>query len=242
MPPDSNLEQRKNVWLKQLRYLLDIDSLIGLKSVFDRIPRKQETAHDSPLTGPHPSDHGWCSFIQQTLIKGFWWAWLMLLALPVQLYSWCSYRTRRQEKREAWVSEFVPVCLMSFLRRKKNPSKPVGEPRWRWFSWGSKWLSGGGMLVTEGLLMVCTEALRASKVTALNTERTPWPSFKDFVTVTWTPVKVTSEMVAEALWGIGQCQARWGSFVWQGHYRYSENTITVFSSEKMNCLLLLSYC
>lgn len=151
MPPDSNLEQRKkNVWLKQLRYLLDIDSLIGLKSVFDRVPRKQETAHDSPLTGPHPSDHGWCSFIQQTLIKGFWWAWLMLLALPVQLYSWCSYRTRRQEKREAWVLEFVPVCLMSFLRRKKNPSKPVGEPRWRWFNWGSQWLRGGGMLLKEG--------------------------------------------------------------------------------------------
>lgn len=85
MLPDSNLEQRKNVWPKQLRYLLAIDSLIGLKSVFDRIPRKQETAHDSPLTGPHPSDHGWCSFIQQTLIKGFWWAWLMLLALL------CSY-------------------------------------------------------------------------------------------------------------------------------------------------------
>lgn len=149
MLPDSNLEQRKNVWPKQLRYLLAIDSLIGLKSVFDRIPRKQETAHDSPLTGPHPSDHGWCSFIQQTLIKGFWWAWLMLLALPVQLYSWCSYRTRRQEKREAWVSECVPVCLMSLLRRKKNPCKPLGEPRWRWFSWGSKWISGGGMLLKE---------------------------------------------------------------------------------------------
>lgn len=49
------------------------------------------------------------------------------------------------------------------------------------------------MLVTEGLLMMCTEALRASKVTALNIERTPWPNFKDFVT------GVTSEMVAEAL-------------------------------------------
>lgn len=51
--------------------MLGIDSLIGLKSVFDRIPRKQETAHDSPPAGPHPSDHGRCSFIQQTLIKGF---------------------------------------------------------------------------------------------------------------------------------------------------------------------------
>ena len=36
---NNNLEQKKP-WLKQLWYFLDIDSLIGLESAFDRIPTR----------------------------------------------------------------------------------------------------------------------------------------------------------------------------------------------------------
>ena len=39
MLENNNLEQKKP-WLKQLRYFLDIDSLIGLESAFDRIPTR----------------------------------------------------------------------------------------------------------------------------------------------------------------------------------------------------------
>lgn len=51
----------------------------------------------------------------------------------------------------------------------------------------------------EAFLLMGIDALCGSKVTALDFERTPWPSFKDFVTVTRTSMKVTSEMVADAL-------------------------------------------
>lgn len=111
----------------------------------------------------------------------------MLLAFRLQLYCWYSYRTSRHLGEEAWVLEFVPVCL----KEKEKPLQTTGKAE----------LPCGSRKDAEACLMMGKEALCGSPVTAaLDIERTPWSSFKDFVTVTWTSMKVTSGMVA-ALWG-----------------------------------------